>query len=170
MRFRVDLVPLAVRLEVESGASLEPALSPYGVEFPCGGVGACRGCRVRVIEGDLAVTPEMAEALTAEELAAGWRLACQSRVESHLTLEVAQWEPPVLGDDSTFAFEPAEGCGIAIDLGTTTLAAQMLDLRTGEVLAVKTALNPQAAYGADVMSRVQYAISGGAARVPARGR
>jgi uncharacterized 2Fe-2S/4Fe-4S cluster protein (DUF4445 family) len=167
MRFRVDLVPLAVRLEVESGASLEPALSPYGVEFPCGGVGACRGCRVRVIEGDLAVTPEMAEALTAEELAAGWRLACQSRVESHLTLEVAQWETPVLGDDSTFAFEPAEGCGIAIDLGTTTLAAQMLDLRTGEVLAVKTALNPQAAYGADVMSRVQYAISGGAARLTA---
>lgn len=167
MRFRVDLVPLATSLEVERGASLEAALSPHGVEFPCGGAGACRGCRVRVIQGALAVTPEMEEAFTAEELAAGWRLACRGRVESALTLEVAQWETPVLGDDSTFAFEPADGCGIAIDLGTTTLAAQMLDLETGEILAVKTALNPQAAYGADVMSRVQYAVSGGAGRLTA---
>jgi uncharacterized 2Fe-2S/4Fe-4S cluster protein (DUF4445 family) len=167
MPFRIDLVPLGIGLEVTPGASLEAALSPYGIEFPCGGVGACRGCRVRVIEGRLAVTPEMREAFTPQELAAGWRLACLGRVESALTLEVAQWETPVLSDDSTFAFEPSEGCGIAIDLGTTTLAAQMLDLETGEILAVKTALNPQAAYGADVMSRVQVAISGGAGRLAA---
>jgi uncharacterized 2Fe-2S/4Fe-4S cluster protein (DUF4445 family) len=165
MRCRVSLVPLAVSLEVERGAPLEPALAPYGVEFPCGGAGTCRGCRVRVLEGSLAVTPEMAAALTAAELAAGWRLACRGRVESDLTLEVAQWDAPVLGDDRALEFEPAEGCGIAIDLGTTTVAAQLLDLETGETLAVKTALNPQVAYGADVMSRVECAISGGAGRL-----
>lgn len=165
MRCRVNLVPLAVSLEVERGAPLGAALAPYGVEFPCGGAGTCRGCRVRVLEGSLAVTPEMAAALTAAELASGWRLACRGRVESDITLEVAQWDAPVLGDDLALEFEPGEGCGIAIDLGTTTLAAQLLDLETGETLAVKTALNPQVAYGADVMSRVEYAISGGGGRL-----
>jgi ferredoxin len=128
MRCRVNLVPLAVSLEVERGAPLGAALAPYGVEFPCGGAGTCRGCRVRVLEGSLAVTPEMAAALTAAELASGWRLACRGRVESDITLEVAQWDAPVLGDDLALEFEPGEGCGIAIDLGTTTLAAQLLDL------------------------------------------
>jgi uncharacterized 2Fe-2S/4Fe-4S cluster protein (DUF4445 family) len=43
-----------------------------------------------------------------------------------------------------------------IDLGTTTLVVQVVDLATGSVLRVETALNPQARYGADVMSRLQY--------------
>jgi len=163
----VDLAPLGARLEVERGASLESALAPYGVEFPCGGAGVCRGCRVRVIEGRIAITPEMQEVFSAAELAAGWRLACCSRVEGPLKLEIAQWETPILSDDSQFAFEPAEGLGIAIDLGTTTLVAQRLDLATGEVLAVETALNPQTEWGADVMSRVQYALAGGAAELTA---
>ncbi len=43
-----------------------------------------------------------------------------------------------------------------IDLGTTTLVAQLVDLHTGEVIAVESALNPQARYGADIMSRVHF--------------
>ena len=167
MPFRVDLIPLGARLELEGGASLETALAPYGVEFPCGGAGRCRGCRIRVLEGEIAITPEMEQAFTPAELAAGWRLACRSRVESPLTLEVAQWEATILSDDSAFPFEPAEGLGIAIDLGTTTLVAQAVDLATGEVAGVETALNPQATYGADVMSRIQFALEGGAARLTA---
>ncbi|MGD0497647.1 MAG: ASKHA domain-containing protein [Bryobacteraceae bacterium] len=162
---RVHLIPLGVHFEVEHGATLETVLPAFGVEFPCGGAGVCRGCRVRVLEGALAVTREMEEVFTPEEIAAGWRLACRGRVEGPLALEIAQWSAPVLADDSRFPFEPAEGCGIAIDLGTTTLVAQMVDLATGETLAVETALNPQAAWGADVMSRVQFALEGGAGRL-----
>jgi uncharacterized 2Fe-2S/4Fe-4S cluster protein (DUF4445 family) len=64
-----------------------------------------------------------------------------------------------LADDSAFEFTPREGLEIAIDLGTTTLATQLLDLRTARVLGVRTALNPQAAFGSDVMSRVQVALA-----------
>ncbi len=46
-----------------------------------------------------------------------------------------------------------------MDLGTTTLVAQLLDLATGHVLGVRTALNPQVAYGADVMSRVEMGLN-----------
>ena len=163
--FPITLAPLGIRLEVERGASLETLLAPHGVEFPCGGAGICRGCRVRVIEGELAVTAEMREVFTPAELAAGWRLACTARVEGPLTLEIAQWTTPVLTDESRCPFEPQEGCGISIDLGTTTLAAQLVDLATGEVVAVQTGLNPQAVHGADVMSRIEFALAGGAPRL-----
>jgi uncharacterized 2Fe-2S/4Fe-4S cluster protein (DUF4445 family) len=161
----IDLIPLGIRLQVDDGGSLETALAEHGVEFPCGGAGICRGCRVRVLEGRLPVTPEMEEAFTPAELAAGWRLACRARAGGPLRLEIAQWASPVLTDDSRLVFEPGEGCAIAIDVGTTTLVAQMIDRSTGAVVAVETALNPQIVHGADVMSRIQFAVSGGGARL-----
>jgi uncharacterized 2Fe-2S/4Fe-4S cluster protein (DUF4445 family) len=111
--------------------------------------------------GSLPATPEQERILTTDEIAAGWRLACHSRAETDCTLDVAQWETAILADDSSFAFAPREGLGIAVDLGTTTLVAQLLDLSTARVLGVRTALNPQVKYGADVMTRVEYAIRGG---------
>jgi uncharacterized 2Fe-2S/4Fe-4S cluster protein (DUF4445 family) len=48
--------------------------------------------------------------------------------------------------------------GLAVDLGTTTIAAYLCDLRTGEILATETAMNPQIAYGEDLMSRVSYGM------------
>jgi uncharacterized 2Fe-2S/4Fe-4S cluster protein (DUF4445 family) len=156
-KVRVQLAPLGVSIEVDRGASLESALATYGIEFPCGGAGICRGCRVRVMEGSLAITPEMEQVFAPAELAAGWRLACCASVEGPLTIEVAQWETAVLSDDSEFTFEAGTGRGIAIDLGTTTLVAQLLDLESGRVLAVETALNPQSAHGADLMSRIEFA-------------
>lgn len=47
--------------------------------------------------------------------------------------------------------------GLAIDIGTTTLAIYLLDLRTGEVAAVSSDVNPQRTHGGDIVSRVQYA-------------
>ena len=157
-KVQICLAPLGESLEVTQGTALQDVLFKYGVEFPCGGVGICRGCRVRVLEGNLPTTLGMEETLTPEEIAAGWRLACQGCADGPLKLEIAQWETPILSDDARFDFEPAEGHGIAIDLGTTTLVVQLVDLTTGQVLAVQTALNPQAAHGADVMSRIEFAL------------
>ncbi|MBX3065332.1 MAG: DUF4445 domain-containing protein, partial [Anaerolineae bacterium] len=53
----------------------------------------------------------------------------------------------------------AEGIvGLAVDLGTTTIAGYLCDLRTGGVLATETQMNPQIAYGEDLMSRVSYGM------------
>jgi len=49
----IRLEPLAVELESPGGASLISVLSAHGVEFPCGGAGACGGCAVRVLSGSL---------------------------------------------------------------------------------------------------------------------
>jgi uncharacterized 2Fe-2S/4Fe-4S cluster protein (DUF4445 family) len=49
--------------------------------------------------------------------------------------------------------------GLAVDLGTTKLAAYLVDLASGETLAAAGAMNPQIAYGEDVMARISYAIN-----------
>lgn len=155
----IELRPLGRTLSVPGGTRLRECLFPFGVEFPCGGNGRCRRCRVRVQQGVLEVTEDERRILPPEELAAGWRLACRSVVHSPVVLEIAQWETAILGDDSAFQFTPIEGQGIAVDVGTTTLVAQLVDLRTGAVRGVRSALNPQAVFGADVMSRVEYALA-----------
>ncbi|MCE7985116.1 MAG: DUF4445 domain-containing protein [Caldilinea sp. CFX5] len=48
--------------------------------------------------------------------------------------------------------------GIAVDVGTTTVAAHLCHLRTGVILATASRMNPQVPYGEDLMSRVSYAM------------
>lgn len=162
---RIILQPSGKVIEVGKGTPLQDVLFAHGVEFPCGGKGRCKGCRVRVLDGDIPITPEMQRLLGDEELRSGWRLSCQAAVTDNLTLELAQWEVSILSDNRRFAFEPREGLGIAVDLGTTTLVAQLLDMQTANVLAVSSSLNAQARYGADIMSRVEYAVAGGGQKV-----
>ena len=48
--------------------------------------------------------------------------------------------------------------GVAVDIGTTTIAAYLMDLTTGKKVCVTSLLNPQKAFGADVISRIGYAM------------
>jgi uncharacterized 2Fe-2S/4Fe-4S cluster protein (DUF4445 family) len=158
---RIRLRPMGVEFDIPRGTRLQDVLFSYGVEFPCGGRGKCKGCRVRALEGTLPLSPEQTRMLTPDEIKGGWRLSCQCSAETDLVLELAQWEAQILADASRFTFTPRDGFGIAVDVGTTTVVAQLLDLTTGEVLAVRTGLNPQARFGADIMSRVGYAVTEG---------
>ncbi|MFZ5632550.1 MAG: ASKHA domain-containing protein [Bacillota bacterium] len=65
----------------------------------------------------------------------------------------------VWNDREIIRVEPglAERCvGLAVDIGTTTVAAYLCDLRSGEVLVVDSMMNPQVRYGEDVLSRITY--------------
>ncbi len=48
--------------------------------------------------------------------------------------------------------------GLAVDVGTTTIAAYLTDLTTGEVVATESAMNPQVAFGDDVIARLHHVI------------
>jgi len=157
---RIRLEPLAVEVDVPRGALLVSSLSDHGVEFPCGGTGLCGGCGVRVLAGWLPATDADRRAFPAEQLASGWRLACQARAQEPLVLECGQWHMDVLTDNAGMIGAGKPGLGIAIDLGTTTIAAQIVDLASGSVLGVETELNPQASFGSDVMSRIRAALHG----------
>ena len=162
---RIQLQPLGTTLTLPRGTPLQDVLFAQGVEFPCGGRGRCKGCRVKVLAGALPVTADDARLLNARELGEGWRLSCQATAERDLSLDLAQWETTILADNSPFDFTPRDGLGVAIDLGTTTVVGQLLALRTGQVHAVRTALNAQARHGADIMSRIDHAVHQGGSRM-----
>ena len=63
----------------------------------------------------------------------------------------------------------ARAFGVAVDLGSTTIAGHLVDLATGEVVAASGLMNPQIRYGEDVMSRVSHAMMspGGGAELTA---
>lgn len=155
---QVTLLPAGRTVEIARGGSLQDPLFAEGVEFPCGGRGRCRGCRIRVRSGTLPVTVDDQRWFTPQELADGWRLACRAQVVEPVTVELAQWEAVILGDDRPFHWSPRTGLGIVVDVGTTTVVAQLLDLATAEVRGVRTALNAQASRGADVLTRLEFAL------------
>jgi uncharacterized 2Fe-2S/4Fe-4S cluster protein (DUF4445 family) len=75
------------------------------------------------------------------------------------TLRTSNWNvTAVLADDVLIGVEPGDTSGrrfaIAFDLGTTTVVATLLDLETGQPRAVRSILNAQQPFGADVISRI----------------
>lgn len=157
---RIRLEPLAAEFDAPRDASLLSSLAERGIEFPCGGEGICGGCRVRMLSGWLPITSADRQHLSEDEISKGWRLACKARATESLAIECEQWRMDVLTDVSEVAGTEREGRGIAIDLGTTTIAGQMIDMCSGDVLGVETMLNPQATWGADVMSRIRAVLDG----------
>ena len=111
------------------------------------------------------------DALTAE----GHDMKADLRVLSSLPsiLRAADFKvTAVLGGDQLIAVEPGDtreqSYGVAFDLGTTTVVGTLMNLRTGMAEAVRSTLNGQAPFGADVISRISHAMIGAAAVVELR--
>lgn len=142
-------------------------LLPHTVDSPCGGQGRCGKCRVRFASGASVAQPAEEGFFSAQELAAGWRLACVSILTGDAVVDVA-FHKVDIAYQKTFgsAFVAVNSgvsggvgeFGIAIDIGTTTLAAACVSLVSGQVVMAHSALNPQTRFGADVMSRISFAV------------
>lgn len=156
----IRLYPLGKELKVNHQTPLIDLLHEFGVEFPCGGKGTCGKCRVRLLQGDIPVSETHRDKLDHFNLPPDMRLACMSSCTGPITLEIGQFDHLILADESNFEFTPEDGFGIAIDLGTTTIVSQLVDLKSGSILAVETLLNPQVRYGADLISRIQAGLDG----------
>jgi uncharacterized 2Fe-2S/4Fe-4S cluster protein (DUF4445 family) len=161
----IRLHPIGKEIIVNDQTPLIDVLHEFGIEFPCGGKGTCGKCKVRLLEGDLKITESHRQKLEKLALANDWKLACFSQCSSDIMLEVEQFNHLILADESEFEFIPQQGYGVAVDLGTTTIVAQLIDLSTSKVLAVETILNPQLKFGADLISRIQACLDGNAAEM-----
>src|SRR6266540_2670264 len=76
--------------------------------------------------------------------------------QSKWNVTVSIWE-----DKEVIEVQPGyveDSYGAAVDIGSTTVALYLCNLRTGEMLAAESEMNPQIVYGEDVMSRIQYSI------------
>ncbi|MBI3126929.1 MAG: DUF4445 domain-containing protein [Candidatus Tectomicrobia bacterium] len=150
----------------------------FPIATDCGGFGKCTRCRVIPLgsadpnQGPPAWLgpPNPAEALqlSREELRAGWRLACQVRVEGRLAvLAPPPGESPVpktMDTSLPLRIDPwccgngissqAKAYGAVVDIGTTNLCGYLIDLETGALLAEASRPNSQRTWGADLMTRV----------------
>ena len=146
------------------GSCLGDVLSDCGVmAMPCGKHGKCGKCRV-VAQGALSPLSATEENLLSEEdIAQGVRLACCTYVlgDCVITFEEKREEQICTqGVMPSFAVMPMfSKYGVAIDIGTTTLAARLY-AADGNLLSEDSCVNPQSAFGADVISRVEAALSG----------
>jgi uncharacterized 2Fe-2S/4Fe-4S cluster protein (DUF4445 family) len=238
LSFEIDFEPIGRRIHIDEGCTLLDAARLAGVELVsiCGGVGICKGCRVRLVDGRLSsLTSAERDMLSEEEIAEGYRLACQAIPQSDIKVDIPseslttpqrlqiegqeaeiELNPPVsaydivisppnledLKSDVTRVMEAlrerdiearfglgmlqalpgflrandwsvrlilrgseitgvlpreAQWIGLAVDIGTTKLAAYLVDLEKGITIAKGGRMNPQIAFGEDVISRIAYA-------------
>jgi len=141
---------------------LQAVLSRAGILFdhPCGGRGVCGKCAVK-LEGCVSQPNEA-------EMKAGTRLSCQAELLGDATVwlsDEAHWEQIEVGSAECYAAPaPMSGeYGAAVDIGTTTMALTLCRLCNGKVLASSACENPQRSVAADVIGRIESALSGGAA-------
>lgn len=173
-------------LKEQSSELLITILRKMGINFPlyCGGNGSCGKCLIQVKAGDLPITSADRQCLTAAQLESGWRLGCQAVIESPCTIELKEsvmeqdfYVPSAFSSKNSADQKSDNGgnctagndCsresdgddrryGIAIDIGTTTLAMVLVRLSDGRVLRQYTGLNHQRSYGTDVMARIRAAV------------
>jgi uncharacterized 2Fe-2S/4Fe-4S cluster protein (DUF4445 family) len=236
-QFEIDLEPVGRRTSIEAGSTLLDAARSAGVELVsiCGGAGLCDSCKIRLVDGELSSVRETEEeALEEEDIAMGFRLACQAKPLSDVKIDIppeslttpqrlqieglrsaVEIDPPIVvhdleieranlndlrsdfsrlshklistaasismdlsvmselpgvlrengwkvrvvlrGNEVVAVFPPETPIyGLAVDIGTTKLAAYLVDLLTGETVAKAGAMNPQIAFGEDVVSRIAY--------------
>lgn len=159
----VEITLNGVSRTVERGTLVSEVLDPsHGVSLVCGGKRLCRKCRVRAVGELNALTAEEQACFTNEEQQAGYRLACCTAIEGPcriFTDRVGHSRICVEGVMPDFSWNPCfTSYGAAIDIGTTTLALHLYD--NHNLLAEVTALNPQAYFGADVISRITRSLDG----------
>lgn len=160
------------------------------LSYPCGGNGTCGNCRVRFAAGAPSPNQYDRRMLSEAQLKQGYRIACQCIVSRDCRVLLAEtvdeihvpfWEKTSekcgqnpakyheLSKQSTkLSTNPqrkivsigAAGRGIAIDIGTTTLAFALYELGSGECIGTYAMANHQAPYGADVLSRIRQAGDG----------
>ena len=153
---KIFLQNSSVSFEAGEGEALLPACARAGIilSAPCGGRHRCGKCRVRVLEGKVSGDTPGAE---------GWVRACLAVPVSDIVIEHP--ENCTIISSELAACVPREkkrpACaGVALDIGTTTVSARLIDMDTGAPLDTISEMNDQRVFGADVMSRIGAAREG----------
>lgn len=151
-----------ITVAVEAGTTLLAAIQASGLSFPfpCGGNGRCGKCRV-MAEGALSpITESERRWLSQEGDAPSSRMACYARAQGDCRLRIAERAADAIVENGYIPWdgdlEPmySEGYGAALDLGTTTVAAQLFRAGEKRPIAALGELNRQQSYGGDVISRI----------------
>ncbi len=161
-----------------NGESIAELLRSAGHKLsqPCGGNGTCGKCMVRVTQSNtsenrlacqFAVHGEIEVEIHDDQDVNNWELGKSETVTSAksgpATREQNSDVQPAVNvtrDDQPSYFRSSQTYGIAIDIGTTTLAAALIRLSSGQIVDSRSGINPQVEFGADVITRIKTANDG----------
>lgn len=142
-QYTVTFLPDNLKITVQEGTTLLQAQIEAGLapDAPCGGKGTCGKCKA-IADG--------------QEI-----LSCQTRIHRDMTVHIPTTQTlHILEKGLSVHTNPdkKDPYVLAFDIGTTTVVSYLLDGCTNTLLAQASTMNPQTAYGADVISRIQYAM------------
>ena len=168
------------RLDAVAGKSVFDYADTLKVRVPtsCGRTGQCHECIVEIKRGMPALnSPTQAESFLRQP----YRLACQASIaepDADIEFAVLRRQPKILThgirrqvplaplsirrDDGVYFGDErlddyrGQICGLAVDLGTTTVALNLVDLESGDILYTGSFENPQRFGGSDIMHRISY--------------
>lgn len=130
-------------IEADHGVILSDVLIKSGENLPhlCGGNGTCKKCLVMVNGKET--------------------LSCQYQIISDIDVALPE-SSEILSETGVKEIgEITENCCLCLDVGTTTLALALVSLDNNKIIKVKTATNPQIAFGGDVLNRIAYCNKNG---------
>ncbi len=159
MKITVKQGGKTTQIHIKKGENLLKALHKNGffITAYCGGRGLCKKCEVRFLNNPPKPF-KIEEEILSSKLKSGFRLACLHRVSIECSVEIPILKPvfapieakPCSDDDEKHA---------VIDIGTTTVAAVFIEKKS--IINSVNVLNPQIAFGGDVISRISYSNEGG---------
>ena len=139
--------------------SLHALLFQSGVhlQMPCAGNHTCGKCKVRCSGALSPMTAEESAFLSPQERTDGVRLACFAKAIGDVTVSISEATTSTLSAVSLPEHALGRrGWGLAVDIGTTTVAMQLYQLETGALRGEALGGNQQDRFGADVISRIEF--------------
>ena len=151
----------SMQVDFYGDQTIHDILIAAGIPFsmPCAGNHSCGKCKIQATGQLDPISLQEHDFLSASAEEEHFRLACFAHAlgDIHIVLDCDHASQKVL----TTAALPSHhltnrGWGIAVDIGTTTVVLQLYDLDKGALCASESGMNDQAAFGADVISRISY--------------
>ena len=147
----------------ENETILEAALrNGVHINSSCHGKGVCGKCKIILKGGEVSVREEAGKLLTDDDRRNGYHIACLTYPKSDLTVEIPEEsrlsEHQIVNEIKIQRTENKvhKFAGVAVDVGTTTVSAYLIDLKTGNVVDGHSLFNKQITYGEDVLTRIEY--------------
>ena len=136
------------------------------IDAACNGLGVCGKCKIKLESTDVSTSER--KLLGEENIKSGYRLACMHSIdEVDKEFILKSFESGKKPDSIvlTESFTPKiihtniqEKYGIAIDIGTTTVAMELIDLKNAKIISKVADVNSQVKFGFDVMSRIAFTL------------
>lgn len=161
--FHIEVRQFGLRIPAAKGASVIDCLRKAGLEIvsPCGGKGLCKQCTVHVSGNQDSIKESVLACTTIVDHNMAVTIPERTLFVPQQVLLASKLEEPaaVKGDRARPVDKDAPLLGLAVDIGTTTIAGYLVDLHTGVTLGAEGLMNPQIAFGTEIIARLEQALN-----------